>query len=53
MIGFEYYNPAKIVFGEESEKSLKGLLEKHNVKSLLLVYSGDFIKTRVIFSVIE
>ena len=32
MIGFEYYNPAKIVFGEESEKSLKGLLEKHNVR---------------------
>ncbi len=53
MIGFEYYNPAKIVFGEESEKSLKGLLEKHNVKSLLLVYSGDFIKTLGIYSVIE
>ena len=53
MIGFEYYNPAKIVFGEESEKSLKGLLERHNVKSLLLVYSGDFIKTLGIYSVIE
>ena len=53
MIGFEYYNPAKILFGEESEKSLKGLLEKHNVKSLLLVYSGDFIKTLGIYSVIE
>ena len=53
MIGFEYYNPAKIVFGEESEKSLKGLLEKHNVKSLLLVYSGDFIKTLGIYSMIE
>ena len=23
MIGFEYYNPAKIVFGEDSGKSLK------------------------------
>ncbi len=53
MIGFEYYNPAKIVFGEESEKSLKDLLEKHNVRSLLLVYSGDFIKTLGIYSVIE
>ena len=53
MIGFEYYNPAKIVFSEESEGSLKGLLEKHNVKSLLLVYSGDFIKTLGIYSVIE
>ncbi|MBQ3681025.1 MAG: iron-containing alcohol dehydrogenase [Paludibacteraceae bacterium] len=53
MISFEYYNPAKIVFGEESEKNLKGLLESHNVKSLLLVYSGDFIKTLGIYSVIE
>lgn len=53
MISFEYYNPAKIVFGEESEKNLKGLLESYNVKSLLLVYSGDFIKTLGIYSVIK
>ena len=43
MIDFEYYNPAKIVFGEQSEKKLK---------SLLLVYSGDFIKSLGIYSVI-
>ena len=43
MIGFEYYNPAKIVFGEDSEKKLKSLLSQHKVSSLLLVYSGDFI----------
>ena len=53
MISFEYYNPAKIVFGEESEKNLKGLLKSYNVKSLLLVYSSDFIKTLGIYSVIE
>ncbi len=53
MIGFEYYNPAKIVFGEDSEKKLKGLLETYQVKSLLLVYSGEFIKTLGIYSVIE
>ena len=53
MIGFEYYNPAKIVFGEDSEKKLKGLLEGYGVKSLLLVYSGDFIKTLGIHSVIK
>jgi len=52
MIGFEYYNPARIVFGEESEKSLKGLLEQFNVKSLLLVYSGDFIKSLGIYDAI-
>ena len=52
MIGFEYYNPAKIVFGEDSEKSLKSLLKQYNVTSLLLVYSGDFIKTWGIYDVI-
>ena len=44
MIGFEYYNPAKIVFGEGSENNLKDLLAEYDVKSLLLVYSGDFVK---------
>ena len=53
MIGFEYYNPAKIVFGEDSEKKIKDLLKAYEVKSLLLVYSGDFIKTLGIYSVIE
>lgn len=52
MIGFEYYNPAKIVFGEDSEKSLKSLLKQYNVTSLLLVFSGDFIKTLGIYDVI-
>ncbi|MBR5358298.1 MAG: iron-containing alcohol dehydrogenase [Clostridiales bacterium] len=52
MIGFEYYNPAKIVFGEDSEKNLKSLLKQYNVTSLLLVYSGDFIKTLGIYDVI-
>ena len=53
MIGFEYYNPAKIVFGEESEKRLTKLLAQNKVKSLLLVYSGDFIKTLGIYDEIE
>ena len=53
MIGFEYYNPAKIVFGEDSEKKIKDLLKAYEVKSLLLVYSGDFIKTLGIYDVIE
>ncbi len=53
MIGFEYYNPAKIVFGEGSEKSLSKLLKNYKVTSLLLVYSGDFIKTLGIYDVIK
>lgn len=52
MIDFEYYNPAKIVFGNESEKKLKDLLKANNVHSLLLVYSGDFIKELGIYQVI-
>ena len=53
MIGFEYYNPAKIVFGEGSENSLVSLLKDQNVKSLLLVYSGAFIKELGIYDVIK
>lgn len=53
MIGFEYYNPAKIVFGEGSEKSLSKLLKQYKATSLLLVYSGDFIKTLGIYDVIK
>ena len=53
MIGFEYYNPAKIVFGEQSEQKLKSLLASYSVKSLQLVYSGDFIKTLGIYDVIK
>ena len=53
MIGFEYYNPARIVFGEDSEKKLPDLLAQYEVRSLLLVYSGDFIRTLGIYSVIE
>ncbi|MBR1797955.1 MAG: iron-containing alcohol dehydrogenase [Clostridiales bacterium] len=53
MIGFEYYNPAKIVFGEGSELKLKELLSENEVHSLLLVYSGDFVKQLGIYDVIE
>ncbi len=53
MIGFEYYNPAKIVFGDGSEKSLAKLLKQNNVRSLLLVYSGDFVKKLGIYDVIR
>ena len=53
MIDFEYYNSAKIVFGEHSEQKLKSLLAGYGVKSLQLVYSGDFIKTLGIYDVIK
>ena len=53
MIGFEYYNPAKIVFGEDSEQKLTALLKENKVTSLLLVYSGEFIKDLGIYAVIK
>lgn len=53
MIGFEYYNPAKIIFGEDSEQQLTALLKENHISSLLLVYSGDFIKDLGIYAVIE
>lgn len=44
MIGFEYCNPAKIIFGKKSISRLEGLLKEHKVSRLLLIYSGDYIK---------
>lgn len=44
MINFQYNNPAKVIFGDGAEKEIETLLKEYNVKSLLLVYSGDFIK---------
>ena len=50
MIGFEYYNPAKIVFGEGSEKSLAKLLRQNNVtneaRALLLLAQEGIIKLK-------
>ncbi|MBO1265425.1 iron-containing alcohol dehydrogenase [Proteiniclasticum sp. SCR006] len=44
MINFQYNNPSKIIFGQDSEKEIENLLKEYRVSSLLLVYSGDFIK---------
>ena len=52
MIGFSYYNPARIIFGEGSERKLADLLREYKVTSLLLVYSGDFIKTLGIYDAV-
>ena len=53
MIGFEYYNPARIVFGEGSISKLRGLIESSGARSLLLVYSGEFIRDLGIFAAAE
>lgn len=42
MENFTYYNPAKIIFGNDSQKAIQKELK--NVRSVLLVYGGDFVK---------
>lgn len=53
MVDFEYYNPAKIVFGEHSIDKIEELLKKQKVTKLLLVYSGDFIKELGIYDAVK
>ena len=53
MVDFEYYNPARIVFGEKSVDKIGDLLREYKVTSLLLVYSGDFIKTLGIYDKVK
>ncbi|MGN0432426.1 MAG: iron-containing alcohol dehydrogenase [Lachnospiraceae bacterium] len=53
MVNFQYYNPAKIVFGPGAQKELKRLLQEENVKSLLMVYSGEFVKTLGIYDTVK
>ena len=53
MVNFQYHNPAKIVFGPGSQKELHRLLPEAPVTSLLMVYSGDFIKELGIYAAVE
>ncbi len=53
MNNFSYHNPAKIIFGKNSELQILDELKNHNAKSVLLIYSGDFIKTLGIFDVVK
>ncbi len=53
MNSFQYYNPAKIIFGVDSLNELETQLKEYEVTSLLLVYSGDFIKTLGIFDKVK
>lgn len=53
MVDFEYYNPAKIVFGENSVDKIGDLLKEYKVSSLLLVYSGEFIKSLGIYGKVK
>ncbi|MCH3962209.1 MAG: iron-containing alcohol dehydrogenase [Solobacterium sp.] len=53
MLDFEYINPARIIFGENPYGKIADQLSRLKVKSLLMVYSGDFIKTLGIYQEIK
>lgn len=53
MIDFEYVNPARIIFGEKPYERIAERLKQYHVKSLLMVYSGEFVKTLVIYQEVE
>lgn len=53
MVDFVYYNPAKIVFGEHAVEQLGELLAEYQATSLLLVYSGEFIKELGIYDQVK
>ena len=49
MVGFEYYNPARVVFGQSALDRLGDLLEEFHTKKILLLYSGEYIRTLGIY----
>lgn len=53
MLNFHYHNPARIIFGDGAEKEINSLLKEYKVSSLLLVYSGDFIKDLGIWNTVH
>ena len=53
MVDFEYYNPAKIVFGENSIDKIGELLKENHATKLLMVYSGEFIKELGIYEKVK
>ena len=53
MNNFVYYNPARVAFGEGAIENLDSFFKELKTTSVLLVYSGDYIKTLGIYDRIE
>lgn len=53
MVNFQYYNPAKIVFGPGAAGELPRLLKEIEVHSLLMIYSGEYIHDLGIYDLVE
>ena len=44
MLNFEFYNPARIIFGKDSEKAVGKMIKDFGAKKVLLHYGGNSIK---------
>lgn len=53
MKDFEYLNPARIIFGLKPYERVEKILVEKGIKSILLIYSGEFIKQLGIYQEIE
>ena len=53
MIDFEYVNPARIIFGEKPYERVAEQLKQNQVSSLLMVYSGEYVKTLGIYHEVD
>lgn len=52
MINFEYKNPARILFGDGTEKNIPALLKEYSVTSLMLICRGDRVKKLGIWDIV-
>lgn len=52
MIDFEYYNPTKIIFGEDAYKNL-GITTADYTKKVLLHYGGKSLKANGVYDIIK
>ena len=53
MIGFDWKNPARMIFGKTDESKMLSLLQEHQVTSLLIVSGGRLPKALGIYDIIE
>ncbi len=45
MENFNFYNPARVVFGENALEQIGSLLKAQRPKTLLMIYKGSYVKT--------
>lgn len=53
MISFEYYNPSRVIFGENPFERIEDILLDYNTSSVLMVYSGEYVKSFGIYQNLE